>query len=272
MKQYKILAIFFALILALGACEDTNENLVTLRGAAVVPMVSNVSPAFFTDDYENTFIRFDVDLAAGESVDNAELQVTFKGQTAVVKPIASFPATITLTAKEAMQALGISAGDIQLGDYFAVNVATTSNGLRSISSAAVKASVTCMYDMQSIAGSYHWVSADWETEGDCEITLDPTDPFTLILDGKAQIDAVGLPWTGNDIALTINPNNFMMSGERVILSYEGWWGYVNFHYTPITGEFNSCENSFKMTFYIGMSSGPIEDDKIVGWGDRKSVV
>jgi hypothetical protein len=119
MKKIKYLfssLILLSLLVSVISCENTNENLVKDRGVAVVPGISNLEPAFYTTDFENTFIEFDVDLPEGETVDEAELYATFNGKTALIQPITSFPITITLKLQDVMTKLGLTENDVDVVD------------------------------------------------------------------------------------------------------------------------------------------------------------
>ena len=120
MKKINILVVFFTMALLFWACEDTNENLVGSRGIAVIPEISALSPAAptFTDLTASSFITFTVSLPEGEAVEAAEIQVVYKGKTAVLQKIASFPANLKVTAPEMITALGISASDVNFGTSF----------------------------------------------------------------------------------------------------------------------------------------------------------
>lgn len=261
MKQTNILAFFFALTLLLGSCEDTNENLVGSRGIAVVPEISDINPAFYTSDLENSFVAFNVSLPEGETVDAAEIQVTYKGQTVVIQQINSFPVSVELQALDLINALGISESDVEIGDSFLVHVVTTSLGVSSRSLAAMKVLVTCEFDASLTTGVYEAVSSDWAVAGDVTVTADPQDPFKLYIEGLADLD--GLVSNGNKLELNIDPYSFKMTGPAVVLADDvAPWGlpYTNYTFSPVGGLYNSCDGSFEMSISISVDQG--------GWGPQ----
>ncbi|MBD0824164.1 hypothetical protein [Aestuariibaculum marinum] len=254
MKQYKILAILFAFTLAFCGCEDTNDNLVGSRGVAIVPIISNIDPAFYTSNLEASYVEFNVDLEDGDTVDAAEVQVTFNGETAVLQDIESFPATITIPALDAIEALGISESDVEIDDFFLYHVVTTKNGVSSRSTAALKVFVTCEFDPALASGSYHVVSEDWEVEGDVTITADPNNPFLIGIAGIYEMEG-GAP-NDNILYLNINPSNFNVTGEKTLLGPSAPWGaYTNYYYTPTSGLYKSCTGTFEMSFAITVDEG-----------------
>lgn len=254
MKQYKILTILFAFTLIISGCDDTNENLVGSRGVAIAPTISNINPAFYTTNLANSYVKFTVDLENGDTVDAAEVQVTFKGQTAVLQSIESFPATITIPALDAIEALGISESDVEVDDYFLYHVVTTKEGVSTRSLAALKVFVTCEFDPILTEGSYHVISEDWEAEGDVTLTADPTDPFLIGISGLFEMEG-GAP-NDNVLYLTINPSNFTVTHDKTVIGPTAPWGaYTNYSYGPVSGLYKSCTGSFEMVFSMTVDQG-----------------
>ncbi|SCD21760.1 hypothetical protein PSM36_2971 [Proteiniphilum saccharofermentans] len=252
---YSSLVLVFVFLL--GACEDTNENLVAQRGVAVVPAISDVEPAFFTTDFDNTFIQFNVSLPEGESVDAAEIQATFKDKTATIQPISSFPATIKLPARDVMNKLGLNDNDVDVenNNEFSFYVVTTTNGVTTRSkTGAVKVLVTCEFDPELAVGSYHVVSSSWEVEGDVTFTADPDNPYKIYVSGLYEMEG-GEP---NDhvLELNISPTSFEVTGPTSKLGPETPWGtYTNYYYTPTQGIYRSCTGAFEMQFRITVDEG-----------------
>jgi len=254
MKKYKILAMLFAFALMISGCEDTNLNLVGSRGIAIVPTISDINPAFYTTDYENSFVQFTVDLGEGDTVDAAELQVTYNGQNIVLQEITSFPQTIILPASDVIAALGLSESDVNVDDYFLYHVVTTNGGVSSRSTAALKVFVTCGFDPLLPKGSYHVVSSDWEVEGNVTLTADPVDPFKISVAGLYEMEG-GVP-NDNVLELIINPDNFSVSHENTLLGPSAPWGsYTNYYYGPVSGLYKSCTGTFEMVFSITVDEG-----------------
>lgn len=256
MKTYRIIAVLFAISLFLGGCEDTNENLVGSRGIAVVPQITDINPAFYTSDLANSYVAFNVDLPEGASVDAAEVQVTYKGETVVLQQIASFPATVELQALDVIDALGVAENEVAIDDFFLVHVVTTSQGVSSRSLAAMKVFVTCQFDPALTTGSYHFVSDDWAAAGDVTFTADPADPYTIFVEGIAA--AEGLVDNGNKLELHIDPSSFKVTGVTTVLADDlEPWGltYKDYYYETIGGLYKSCDGSFQMQFKIGVDVG-----------------
>jgi len=251
MKKY-IFAIIAALFII--SCENTNENLVQQRGAAVVPKMSEVLPAFFTENINASFVEFDVSLSPGESVEKAEIEVvrTRGNKSAILKSI-TLPATkLKITATEILTALSIPANDFVAGDNFNLYVLTTKNGKTTRSIAAVGIPVVCYFDVSMLTGNYYYVSTSWGDEGDVVLEADPGDPYKIYVSGIAE--TMGLTGNGNRLELNLNPNNFRVTGPRVVIASSAW-GYTNFAMAPSSGRFDSCANAFIVTFAITVDQG-----------------
>jgi hypothetical protein len=254
MKQYKILTLLFAFVLMVSSCDDTFENRVASRGVAVVPVLSDINPAFYTTDLSESFVKFTVTLEDGDTVDAAEVQITYEGKTEILQDIPSFPATITVSAGDALAALGLTESDVEVDDFFIIQVVTTSGGVSSRSLASLKVFVTCEFDPILTEGSYHVVSGGWEVEGDVTLTPDPDNPYLIGVTGLFEMEG-GAP---NDtmLYLNINPNNFSVSGVKTILGPTAPWGaYNDYAYTPVSGLYKSCTGSFEMKFAITVAEG-----------------
>jgi hypothetical protein len=260
MKKIKYLFssfILLSLLFMVTSCENTNENLVKERGVAVVPGISNLEPAFYTTDFENTLIKFDVELPEGETVDKAELYATFNGKTALIQPLSSFPAEITLKLKDVMDKLGLTEDDVDVVDnnLFDFNIRTTSNGVTTTSKAgAMRIFVTCEFAPALAVGSYHFVSNDWEAEGDVTFTADPEDPYKIYVTGIYAAEG-GEP---NDLAMVLNisPTSFEVSGPKSKLGDKAPWNqYTNYYYEPTSGLFKSCDGTFEMKIAITVDQG-----------------
>lgn len=258
MKRVKIYSsLFLVFLFLLGACEDTNENLVKERGIAVVPTISNMEPAFYTTDFDNTYVQFDVDLPQGTKVDAAEIQASFKGKTVTIQPITSFPATVKLPARDVMNKLGLTDKDVDVvkNNEFIFYVVTTSNGVTTRSrTGAAKVLVTCEFDPAMTIGSYHVVSNDWEVEGDVTFTADPNNPYKIYVSGIYEMEG-GAP-NENLLELNISPTSFEVTGPRSKLGPKAPWGqYTNYYYQPTQGIYRSCTGTFEMKFAITVDEG-----------------
>ena len=263
MKKHNILYFLFAFTLIFVSCEDTNENLVGSRGVAVVPVISDVNPAFYTTDFADTFVQFTVDLPEGETVDAAELQATFDGKTEVLQSITSFPATINIPASEALAAFNLNESDVEVDDSILFQVVTTSAGISSRSLASLKVFVTCEFDPELSEGSYHFVSEDMETEGDVVFTADPDDPYLIAVSGLFAAEG-GNP-NDNILYLKINPSDFSVTHDKTLLGTTDpfGFGYGNYTFAPSSGLYKSCTGNFEMVFAISVNEGSFGNNKYV---------
>src|SRR5690554_1752130 len=233
--------ILLSFLFLVTSCENTNEILVKQRGEAVVPGIKNIEPAFFTTDFDNTFIEFDVEIPEGETVEKAELYATFKGKTVLIQPISSFPSKMTLRLKDVMDKLELTEDDVDVvnNNLFDFNILTTANGVTTTSkTGAMRILVTCEFDPALAVGSYHFVSNDWDAEGDVTFTADPNDPYKIFVTGIYEAEG-GEP---NDLALELNisPTSFEVTGPTSKLGPQAPWGqYTNYYYTPRSGIFRS---------------------------------
>ncbi len=237
------------------ACENTNENLVQQRGKAVIPVMTDVAPAFFTTDYANSFVAFSLHLEEGDVVDAAEIQITHAGEQLVLMPINSFPAEMTITAAEVYDAFNLNPEEVATGETFLLHVVTTANGVSSRSQAALEILVTCQFDESVITPEYLAYSSGWGVEGSVSIETDVNDPLTLHLSGLPELE--GGAGNGNKVVLSIDPNTFGISGAKTIVADNDpyGYGYTNFYYEPIGGLYNSCDGSFTVKFRIGVDQG-----------------
>ena len=248
-------------LLFLGiSCKDTNENPVQERGKYVVPYMSDPSPAFFSDNLEESYIQFDLSLTGGETVDKVSLEVVRlrDSKSAILKDV-SLPATgLRITANEVLSALSISPSDYNLGDVFNLYVLTTKNGVVTRSTAAHSIVVMCYFDPSMLVGNFYYVSEDWDEEGSVTIEADLEDPYKVYVYGVAE--SQGLTSNGNPIELNINPNNFNITGPKsVIADNLDDWGfpanYTNHYYQVISGSYSPCDEMYTVVFQIGVDPG-----------------
>lgn len=257
MKKYKILSMIVALGLFLGACEDTNDNLVASRGVAVVPVLTALTPEapLFTD-FTVDDVSFTVSLEEGDAVDSAEIEVDYDGNVATLQTIASFPSDITITAAEILTALGLSSDEIELGSQISIYVMTTSDGVTTRSQAAFSIDIPCEFDATVTAGPYAVVCDGWGVDSDVTITADEADPYILYISGLAEAD--GCVGNGNTMKVMIDPISYQLTGETertIVAANCGGWGagyevYTNYSYTLKSGSFSTCEGSYEIVFEL----------------------
>ena len=254
MKKY--IYTIAAILLVSMSCENTNENMVQERGVAVVPIMSDPAPAYFTDNIEASYVQFDLSLTQGETVEKASIEVSRGSKSAILKDITLPAKGLKVTASEVLSALSIPASDYHLGDVFNLYVLTTKNGKTTRSTAAFSITVVCYFDPSMLVGVFDWVSDDWEEDGTVTLAADPNDPYKIYITDYAQSE--GLSGNGNQIVLNVNPNNFRVSGPKTIIADDlSEWGlpYHNYAYEPVAGTYSACNNAYTITFSITVSEG-----------------
>ena len=264
MKKYiYIIAAYFAVAIS---CENSNENLVQERGVAVVPEMSEAIPAYFTDNIEASYVQFNVALSKDDRIDKAEIEVVrVRGnKSAIVKEIQLPVTDLRVTATEVLAALNIPTNDYLLGDVFNLYILTTKNGKTTRSIASVGIPVVCYFDLSMLVGNFYYISEDWDEEGDVVLEADPNDPYKIYIRGMAETQ--GLEGTGNRLELNLNPNNFGITGPRVVISNDlSPWGlpYTAYAYAPVSGKFDTCEQVYIITFNITVSAGDYGDYEFI---------
>lgn len=133
--------------------------------------------------------------------------------------------------------------------------ASLQNSLSTLKGAAanVPINVPCAYALA--AGTFHENSADWNTDGDVTLTLDPSDKYTVYIVGMETND--GLVEDKGPLKLVVNPKNYSVTVPKVVLaSSTAPWGtsYTNVAYAG-TGTFNTCTNTFLLTVNITVDQG-----------------
>jgi hypothetical protein len=255
MKKYVMMVVA---ALFLGSCENTNEDLVQERGVAVTPIMSEPFPASFTSDLENSYVVFDLSLPEGTSIDKAEIEVVYKDKKVILKAVTIPVAGLKITANELIAALGISEGDVEVGDVFYLYVLATKGGKATRSIAAMKITVFCAFDTDLTAGNYNFESADWDVEGTVTLEADPNDPYKITLVDYPEAEGLETV-NGNRIVLNINPNTYGVSGSKVILAADlGDWGlsnYTNYAYEAVSGSYDPCTGTYTVTFVISLDQG-----------------
>lgn len=260
MRRFNIIAIFFAFALILGGCKDTNENLVGSRGLAVVPLISNLSPAVFdSNDLANTYVEFKLDVPDKTLLENAIVKVSLNGKSQRVDyaTITSFPQTVKVSLKDAVAKLNTGLDKIKLGDVFNIEIWTTTNGKVYQTSAVFNSAVVCAFNPSQIIGSYHSVSKDWASEGDVTITGDPANPYIVYVAGLERID--GLVEDKGPLKMIINPLDYSVTAVKTVLASStlGWGPTSNYHNIAYdgTGILDTCNGTYEMSFNISVDEG-----------------
>lgn len=244
-----------AVLLVMG-CKDTNENLVQERGVDVAPIMSKPSPAYFTDNIDDSYVQFDLSLPSGETIDKAQIEVVNGDKSAILKDITLPAKAVKVTANDILKALNMPASDYKLGDTFYLYVLTTKNGKTTRSKAAFAIPVICYFAPSMLVGNFYYQSDDWDEDGNVTLVVDPNNPYKVYISDYAQ--AEGLSGNGNRIELNIDPDNFSVSGPKVVIADDlSEWGlpYHNYAYEPVAGSYSACDDAYTITFAITVSEG-----------------
>lgn len=254
MKNILTSGFIITLLLLAGGCETDEKDPAGPRGLAVIPIISDIEPGIFdSKDLVNSFVGFNVSLEEGTSADKVEILGSYNGDLSRTKisEITGFPASVKIVSGDVIQKLGIPAADVVNGDVFTIELLTTGNGVTTRSNSALNISVACAFDEALTIGSYHSVSADWNSEGDITITADPDDPYTLYVSGLEEME--GLVEDVGPLEMHIDPATFEVVAGKSVLASDAW-GYHNLAYEG-TGLYNSCDGSFNMSFTLSVDEG-----------------
>lgn len=192
----KIILIILSLSIGLmwSGCYKTHDEVVASGEAAGGVRVTNVASGFYNlTEIETAFAEFSIE-ASPNSKDISSVDVlgslnNIAGSSfQTVQTVSTLPATITISAVDAGNALGKPASELVLGDVFRFTFRTNfSDGTSSLSSASVTIPVSCPSDL---AGTYTASSNAASTDGCC---TDPLEGFesevviTAISDGVYKL-------------------------------------------------------------------------------------
>ncbi len=242
MKKLNYIGLILTLILIFFSCEEVKDP-AGKRNIGVVPVISDVTGIFINGE-PTSFISFKITLGTGVTVENAEIQVSRQDNFERLKlaDVTSFPATVTFTLGDVAGKLGT----INKGEVIFLEVVTTKNGVTTRSNASLALIVYCEYNVALAAGSYHSVSADWNSEGDISIKADVADPYKVYVTGLETIE--GLNEDQGPLVMHIDPVSFAVTADKTVLASDAW-GETNIAYEG-TGLYNSCTGSYSMNFNI----------------------
>lgn len=137
-----------SLALILSSCADDPNELqdLTIDGAVVV--IQNVAPDFFDlGDIANSFISFDIS-TKGAAVSSLTIYKSYNGGDRIEHAkVSSLPATLSVTAAEAIDGLGITFDDLAVGDNITLSFEVESNGTTYGSGTKQVIAVTCFSDL-----------------------------------------------------------------------------------------------------------------------------
>lgn len=252
MKKIKLFGFILILIMYSVGCEELPDP-AGERGTAIVPGITDLNPGVFdVNDLENSYVHFTVVLAPGTTLPKATLICSFNNDHADVPmmDLTSFPAVVTITAVNAAQKLGLEIDDLVRGDVFDFELLITANG-RTTRSTPLVVPVACVYSTAMSTGSFHSVSADWNSEGDITLTADPDDPYKIYVSGLEEME--DLVEDLGPLVMYIDPVTFAVTAPRKAIASDAW-GYHNIAYEG-SGTFSTCDGTYTMVFEISVDEG-----------------
>jgi hypothetical protein len=253
MEKIKTLGLTVTILILVFGCTKLKDP-AGRRNVGVVPVISNVAPGIFdSKDLVNSYVQFVVDLPAGSQADGAAIEASYNNNSERIQvaQVTSFPGTVKIISGDVLQKLGLTESDVSNGDVFTLELVTTVNGIPYRSNAVLFISVACAFDKALTIGSYHSVSADWNTSGNVTLTDDPNNPYTIYVAGLETLD--GLDEDKGPLVMHIDPVTFAVTADKTVLASAGF-GYHNIAYSG-TGTYSSCDGSYAMSFDISVDEG-----------------
>jgi hypothetical protein len=218
------------------------------------PVIENLNPSIYlAADKANTYVAFDVTAGEGGQSMDAIIEVSYNGgqQRAQLDEF-TIPATgLEVALADVANALGISTDDMKGGAYVNIEVLTKAGDKYYRSSAAVNPLIACDYISDDYVGSPNASSAGWGVNGPVTVTVDPADPFTLLVAGLETID--GLDEDQGPLPLIIDPASYAITVPKTILASDAW-GYTNIAYEG-TGSLNTCSQAIQLNVEITVDQG-----------------
>jgi hypothetical protein len=256
MKKINIIGTIIILCMIVVVSCKKYEDKSLQRGVGDVPTISDVNPAIFdSKNLETTFVKFTVSLTPGVIASGGSILASSSDtlKRATVATITSFPATVTINAKDVAEKLGISLSSIANGDVFILEVLVTINGQTFRSNAIFNVAVACAYDKNLAIGSYHAFSApdQWNAKGTVTLTASPSDPYTIYVKGLAEID--GAVEDKGPLVMHIDPLSYAVKVDKTIIASD-FYGDTNETYAG-SGTYSSCDGSYNMNFKISVDAG-----------------
>jgi hypothetical protein len=251
MKKIKKLGLIITLIMISFSCEELPDP-AGERGVAVVPGISGLNPGVFdVNDLQNAYVQFTINIPAGTSVNKATLIGSLNNNHAdvTITELTSFPAVVTVSLSDAAQKLGIALTDIKRGDVFDFELLITTGG-RTTRSTPLTIPVACVYSVSMSTGSYHSVSADWNSEGDITLTADADNPYKIYVSGLEEME--GLVEDLGPLVMHIDPITYAVTVPQKAICSEAW-GYGSISYSG-NGVYSSCDGGYVMYFDISLGS------------------
>lgn len=251
----RLLTLMIILGLTLAGCEEQLDDPAGDRNViGATPVIENLNPSIFlAADKENTYVAFDVTAGDSDLTMEGVLEVSYDGgmERAQLQEI-TIPATgIEVALTDVATALGKTTADMEGGAYVNIEVLTKSGDKYFRSAAAVNPLIACDYVSADYVGTANAESSGWGVNGPVEITVDPTDEYTLLVAGLETID--GLNEDGGPLPLVIDPASYAITVPKTMLATNAW-GYDNLSYEG-TGTLNTCSQDIQITVEITVDQG-----------------
>lgn len=181
----KLILYIVPIVFLMTACYEEHDELTAKYssggGTVSFPEITEINSSFFDSfDFANAYIEFVVDVD-GEKTESITIEKTFKGTTTTLETYTSFPATVNVSAVDAVADIsGISVDDLVVGDVFTFEVLVTSkSGMTSRSNAGVlNAAVACA---SSLAGTYDAVTNGESTDPGPTPSENPAVDFASVI-------------------------------------------------------------------------------------------
>ncbi|MFZ0281831.1 MAG: hypothetical protein WAL29_09290, partial [Bacteroidales bacterium] len=253
MKSIKITGLIVLLTALTFNCEEEVKDPAGRRGAAAVPVISDIGPGVFaSEDLVNSYVEFVVSPGDGVVAEKAIIEGSYNNNGARVEltEVTSFPATIHIVSGETIQALGLTPAEVDNGDVFNLEILLTAGGTATRSNAVLNVRVACGFVDTKAIGSYHSLSGpdDWVSEGNITITANQDDPYTIYVAGLEALE--GVNEDGGPLVMHIDPGTFEVTADYTVLASEAF-GFHNLAYAG-SGIYDSCDGSYQMDFDISV--------------------
>ncbi|WP_010663789.1 hypothetical protein [Marinilabilia salmonicolor] len=182
MKNIFWLLFILVAAFAFNGCDEEDEDPAGLRSAGIVPVISDISSSFFDlQDLDNAYVEFTVEASGEDEVSKVEIEATYNGETGSIGSYESLPATVTVTASEAVQAVNATLDELALGDVVTLEVIVTSeSGVRARSNVIINATFACESDL---TGEYVCLASGASTDPGPSSDINPISDYetTVVL-------------------------------------------------------------------------------------------
>jgi hypothetical protein len=158
----KIVHLTILLSLFVTGCFKDEDEIRQAYKEAVMPVITSINASFFDlANINNAYVEFVVDFDTPAR--SVTIEETFNGYKKTLETFTSFPATVKITAAEAIAGIpDFTIDSLKLGDSFLFEiVAEANNGVKSRSNIFVNASVACESDL---SGTYDAVTNGSSTD------------------------------------------------------------------------------------------------------------